>query len=150
MKAVLLPLAIAYLQANPDMQINGAKRLAKMVNEPLCKPTTWKRARIALGLPALPPGGVGRTPRKRSRKQERKAAFALYPNTYKIVVDTEARKIIFYGEGGFKVSEKRTKKAVSASLRLFRLAQFETKEHDTETGIMILTLKPEAAQAVAA
>lgn len=138
---------VTYLQAHPELHLVSGRKLAALVTEPRCSFTTWDKARGLLNLPALSRWGMkyNKTP-----KQERKAAFALYPNTHKIVVDTERLKIVFHGDNGFKVSEKRTKKALAASLRLFKLAQFETKEHNTETGIMILTLKPEALEARAA
>jgi len=140
-------LAIDFLNNNPEWRTISPKRLARLVNDPKCSYATWKKARKALNLPPIERIGMSyaKTP-----KQQRKAAFALYPNTHKIVVDTERLKIVFHGDNGFKVSEKRTKKALAASLRLFKLAQFETKEHNTETGIMILTLKPEALEARAA
>jgi len=149
MKAILLPQAIAYLKANPQLHNLGSKRLAVEVTDLRVGVKTWQRARNELNLPALPPGGVTRFT-KRTGKQERKAAFAVYPNTHKIVVDLVHLKIIFHGDNGFKISEKKTRQALAASLRLFRLAKFETREYNLETGIIIMTLKPEALMAVAA
>lgn len=127
--------AIEFLRTHPEYHRYGGKKLAELVTEPKCCYTTWKKARKALSLP--PVDGYA----NRTRKQQRKAAFALYPNTHKIVIDTKSLKVVFHGEGGFKVAEKPNKKALSASLRLFRLAKFETRDHDTESGIMVLTLE---------
>ena len=138
---------VAYLQAHPELHHFSGRYLAATVSEPSCCFTTWDKARRLLNLPVLSRWGMKY---QKSPQQQRKAAFALYPNTHKIVVDTERLKIVFHGEGGFKTAEKRTKKALAASLRLFKLAKFETREHNTETGIMILTLKAEALEAVAA
>lgn len=138
---------IAYLQAHPELHTVSSRNLARQISEPKCGYTTWARARTALSLPTLSRWGVRYT---KSPKQERKAAFAIYPNTHKIVVDTEHLKIVFHGDNGFKIAEKASKKALSASLRLFRLAKFETRSHDLETGIMVLTLKSEALEGRAA
>lgn len=143
-KATTRLLAIEFLKANPQYSNYGPKRLRQIDDAPVCGVKTWERAREELGLPRCKPAN------RHTPKQQRKAAFALYPNTHKIVVDTTNLKIVFHGDNGFKVAEKGSKKALAASLRLFRLAKFETREHNTETGIMILTLKPEALEVVAA
>lgn len=132
--------AMAFLQANPDMHQYGSKRLSAMVTEPKCCPTTWKKARKRLDIPDAP--RYRKAPQ--TRKQQRKAADATYWNTHKIVIDTQAMKIIFHGENGYKVTKKQDSKAISASLRLFRWAKFVTREHNTETGIIVMTLEAQS------
>lgn len=140
---ILRNAVIDYLRTHTELHTLSARQLAREVSEPKAGYQTWYAARKALSLPTLSRWGVRYN---KSPKQERKAAFALFPNTHKIVVDTEHLKIVFHGEGGFKTAEKASKKALSASLRLFRLAKFETRSHDLETGIMVLTLKAEALE----
>jgi len=141
---VLKNAVIDYLRAHSELHTLSARQLAHEVSEPRAGYQTWYAARKALELPP-----VRRSTYTKSPKTARKAANALYPNTHKIVVDTEHLKIVFHGEGGYKVSKKANKKALAASLRLFRLAKFETRSHDLETGIMIMTLKAEALEAAA-
>lgn len=131
--------AIAYLREHSELHTLSARKLANAVAEPKAHYQTWQAARKALELPPIK--RLGATYQTKTRKQERKAAFAVYPNTHKIIVDTEHLKVIFHGEGGFKTSQKTSKKALAASLRLFRLAKFVTRNHDTESGIMVLTLE---------
>lgn len=144
---ILKNAVIDYLRQHSELHTLSARQLARVVSEPKAGYQTWYAARKALELPPLSRWGMSYT---KTPKQERKAAGALYPNTHKIVVDTENLKIVFHGDGGYKVSIKPSKKALAASLRLFRLAKFETREHNTETGIMVLTLKAEALEARAA
>ncbi len=136
---ILKNAVIDYLRAHPYLHTLSARQLAHDVSDPAAGYQTWYAARKALELPP-----VRRSTYNKSPKTARKAAFAMYPNTHKIVVDTANWKVIFHGDNGFKVSEKPSAKALAASLRLFRLAKFETRSHDLETGIMILTLKAEA------
>ena len=100
-------LAMDYLKANPDMQRYGGKSLAQIVDDPKCSFSTWKKARKLMNLPPVPRFGMTYA---KTRQQERKAAFAIYPNTHKIVVDTQRMKIVFHGEGGFKTAEKTSRR----------------------------------------
>ena len=143
---------IAFLRAHPEYQLASGRSLAREISEPSCSNSTWDKARTALSLPPISRAGMvyhKYMTTAKTRKQERKAAFAIYPNTHKIVLDTQRLKIVFYGEGGFKVSEKKTAKAFFASLRLFKLARFELRESNIETGIIVMTLKAEVGRAAA-
>lgn len=141
---VLKNAVIDYLRQHTELHTLSARQLARVVSEPKAGYQTWYAARKALELPPIPRTGLKYE--VKTRQHERKAADALYPNTHKIVIDTEKLKIVFHGDGGYKVSVKPSKRALAASLRLFRLAKFETREHNTETGIMVLTLKAEALE----
>ncbi|MCA0455684.1 MAG: hypothetical protein LCI00_17035 [Chloroflexi bacterium] len=135
--------AVAFLQAHPEYHALSPRKMAALPDVPKYSRATWDKARKLLKLPPI--SKLGMKYQTKTRKQERKAADALYPVEQRIVIDTLALKIVFHGENGYKVNEKRDSKALAASMRLFRRAKFVTREHNVETGIIVMTLEGSVA-----